>query len=75
MTDELHFGATHDTGKLAVLREAVDRADNLAYVQAQLITNQQNQIQDLKDQLADMRTRLKTLESENSELKTALSYA
>jgi hypothetical protein len=75
MTDELHFGATHDTTKIAVLREAVDRADNLAYVQAQLITNQQNQIQDLKDQLADMRTRLKTLESENSELKTALSYA
>jgi hypothetical protein len=75
MTDELHFGAAHDTTKIAVLREAVDRADNLAYVQAQLITNQQNQIQDLKDQLADMRTRLKTLESENSELKTALSYA
>lgn len=75
MTDELHFGATHDTTKLAVLREAVDRADNLAYVQAQLITSQQNQIQDLKDQLADMRTRIKTLESENSELKTALSYA
>lgn len=75
MTDELHFGAIHDTSKLAVLREAVDRADNLAYVQAQLITSQQNQIQDLKDQLADMRTRLKTLQSENSELKTALSYA
>lgn len=75
MTDELNFGATHDTTKLAVLREAVDRADNLAHVQAQLITAQENTIQDLKVQLADMRARIKTLESENSELKTALSYA
>jgi len=67
MTDELTFGATHDRTKLAVLREAVDRADNLAMVQAQLITSQEQHIQDL-------RRRIATLESELAETKTALRY-
>lgn len=67
MTDELQFGATHDKTKLAVLREAIDRADNLASVQAQLISSQEQHIQDLK-------ARIKLLESELSEARTALSH-
>lgn len=67
MTDELTFGATHDKTKLAVLREAVDRADNLAMVQAQLVATQEQLIQDLK-------RRIVTLESELSEARTALRY-
>lgn len=67
MTDELNFGATHEKTKLAVLREAIDRADNLATVQAQLITTQEQFIQDLKKRIA-------FLESELSEARTALRY-
>jgi|688.fasta_scaffold03482_25 hypothetical protein len=74
MTDELQFGATYDKTKIAVLREAIDRADNLATVQAQLITTQEHLISDLKLQIVDLRSRIKTLESEASELRTALSY-
>lgn len=67
MTDEMTFGATHDKTKLAVLREAIDRADNLATVQAQLISSQEQHIQDLK-------ARVKFLESELAEARTALRY-
>lgn len=67
MTDELNFGASHEKTKLAVLREAIDRADNLATVQAQLIDTQEQFIQDLK-------ARVKFLESELSEARTALKY-
>lgn len=67
MTDEFQFGAIHDTTKLAVLREAVVRADELATVQSQLITTQEQLIQDLK-------SRIRTLESELSEALTALRY-
>jgi hypothetical protein len=67
MTDEMNFGAMHDKSKLAVLREAVDRADNLATVQAQLIETQEQFIQDLKKRIA-------FLESELSEARTALRY-
>jgi chromosome segregation ATPase len=67
MTDEINFGATHDRTKLAVLREAIDRADNLATVQAQLISSQEQHIQDLK-------ARVKFLESELAEARTALKY-
>jgi hypothetical protein len=56
-----------DKAKLAVLREAIDRADNLAVVQTQLISTQEQLIQDL-------RLRVATLEGQVSELKTALSY-
>ena len=67
MTDEINFGATHDRTNLAVLREAIDRADNLATVQAQLISSQEQHIQDLK-------ARVKFLESELAEARTALKY-
>lgn len=56
-----------DRAKLAVLREAIDRADNLATVQAQLISTQEHLIQDLRSQIA-------TLKGQMSEFKTALSY-
>lgn len=65
MTDELHFGATHDKTKLAVLREAVERADHLAATQTRLIESQEALI-------ATLQARIKTLESELSEARCAL---
>jgi len=65
MTDELHFGATHDKTKLAVLREAVERADHLAVIQMRLIESQETLI-------ATLQARIKTLESELSEVRCAL---
>ena len=75
MTDEVNFGATHEQTKLAVLKEAVDRADNLASVQAQLITTQEQTIVEQRALITDLRERIKSLEGINSELKTALNYA
>jgi two-component sensor histidine kinase len=65
MTDELQFGATHDKTKLAVLREAVERADHLAVIQMRLIESQEALI-------ATLQARIKTLESELSEVRCAL---
>jgi hypothetical protein len=73
MTDELNYGAIsvnaldamRDRSRIAVLKEAIERADQLATVHAQLIATQEQLIQDL-------RTRIKTLESDNSELRTAV---
>jgi|DEB0MinimDraft_3_1074331.scaffolds.fasta_scaffold360519_1 two-component sensor histidine kinase len=65
MTDELQFGATHDKTKLAVLREAVERADHLAVIQMRLIESQETLI-------ATLQARIKTLESELSEVRCAL---
>ena len=65
MTDELHYGATHDKTKLAVLREAVDRADALTGTQAKLIESQELLI-------ATLQRRIRTLESELSEARAAL---
>lgn len=62
MTDELQFSGV----KLAVLREAVDRADTLSAVQAKLIETQSQMIEDL-------RAKVSALQSECSELKTCLS--
>ena len=56
-----------DKAKLAVLREAVDRADNLAAVQSQLILTQEQLIKDLY-------SRITSLESLVAELKTALHH-
>lgn len=67
MVLDSHQQALLDKAKLAVLREAIDRADNLAVVQAQLISTQEQLIQDL-------RSRIAILEGQMSELKTALSY-
>lgn len=67
MVLDSHQQALLDKAKLAVLREAIDRADNLAVVQAQLISTQEHLIQDL-------RSRIAILEGQMSELKTALSY-
>ena len=65
MTDELQFGATHDKTKLAVLREAVERADHLAVIQMRLIESQETLI-------ATLQARIKTLESELFEVRCAL---
>ncbi|NBS67352.1 hypothetical protein EBT31_00360 [bacterium] len=67
MVLDSHQQALLDKAKLAVLREAIDRADTLATVQAQLISTQEQVIQDLRLQIA-------ALQSQVSELKTALSY-
>lgn len=67
MVLDSHQQALLDKAKLAVLREAIDRADTLAAVQAQLISTQEQVIQDLRLQIA-------ALQSQVSELKTALSY-
>jgi hypothetical protein len=67
MVLDSHQQTLLDKAKLAVLREAIDRADNLAVVQTQLISTQEQLIQDL-------RLRVVTLEGQVSELKTALSY-
>lgn len=81
MVSEPQFGVIHEKTKLAVLREAIDRADNLASVQAQLAASQAQviaaqdiAIQDLKSQITDFKVRIRSLESEISELKIALSY-
>jgi len=55
---------TPNPAKFAALREAVERADTLAVVQARLIDNQQRVIELLE-------TRIRTLESMVAELKTA----
>jgi len=65
MTDELHYGATHEKTRLAVLKEAVDRAANLAATQAKLIESQEMLI-------ATLQRRIRTLESELSEARAAL---
>lgn len=65
MTDETTFGATHDKTKLAVLREAVERADHLAATQMRLVESQEALI-------ATLQARIKTLESELSEMRCAL---
>lgn len=65
MTDETTFGATHEKTKLAVLREAVDRADHLAVTQTKLIESQDMLIQTLQ-------ARIKTLESELAEARCAM---
>lgn len=67
MVLDSHQQALLDKAKLAVLREAIDRADTLATVQAQLISTQEQVIQDLRLQIT-------ALQSQVSELKTALSY-
>lgn len=53
---------TSQIAKFAALREAVERADTLATVQARLIDNQQRVIELLE-------SRIKTLESVVAELK------
>lgn len=53
---------TPNPAKVAALREAVERADTLAVVQARLIDNQQRVIELLE-------ARIKTLESMVAELK------
>ena len=65
MTDETTYGAAHDRTKLAVLREAVDRADNLAVTQAKLITVQEEMIETLKETV-------RLLDSQNAELRLAV---
>jgi hypothetical protein len=65
MTDEMTFGATHDKTKLAVLREAVERADMLASTQTKLIESQEALIETLQ-------RRIRTLESELSEARAAI---
>jgi two-component sensor histidine kinase len=65
MTDETTFGATHDRTKLAVLREAIDRADAMASTQAKLIESQELLISTLQ-------RRIRTLESELSEARAAI---
>jgi uncharacterized membrane protein YccC len=62
-----HQQALLDKAKLAVLREAIDRADNLAGVQSQLIATQEQLIKDLYSRIA-------SLESLVAELKTALHH-
>lgn len=54
---------TATPARFAALREAVERADTLAVVQARLIDNQQRVIELLE-------ARIKTLESVVAELKT-----
>jgi hypothetical protein len=65
MTDEMSYSAAHDRTKMAVLREAVDRADNLAVTQAKLITVQEQTIETLRETI-------RRLESENAELRLAV---
>ena len=60
MTEHIN---TPTPAKVAALREAVERADTLAVVQARLIDNQQRVIELLEG-------RIKTLESMVAELKT-----
>jgi hypothetical protein len=48
MVLDSHQQTLLDKAKLAVLREAIDRADNLAVVQTQLISTQEQLIQDLR---------------------------
>ena len=67
MTDELKFGATHDRTKLAVLKEAVERADMLASSQAQTI-EMQNEV------IVMQRARIRQLESQMAEYKAALAH-
>lgn len=62
-----HQQALLDKAKQAVLREAIDRADNLAGVQSQLIATQEQLIKDLYSRIA-------SLESLVAELKTALHH-
>jgi hypothetical protein len=50
---------------MAVLREAVDRADNLAVTQARLIVVQEEMIETLKETV-------RLLESHNAELRLAV---
>jgi hypothetical protein len=59
MTDHIN---TPSPARVAALREAVERADTLAVVQARLIDNQQRIIELLEG-------RVKTLESMVAELK------
>ena len=64
MTDELRFGAAHDKTKLAVLREAVERADVLSSSLARLIETQQEVIN-------LQRAKIRELESLLAEYKAA----
>lgn len=65
MNDRSTLKLLNDQTKLAVLREAIDRADALAAMQARMIEQQE-------EMLEMLRTKVRALESENRELRGAL---
>ncbi|NBV87120.1 MAG: hypothetical protein EBS01_12860, partial [Verrucomicrobia bacterium] len=67
MTEELNFSSCSDKAKITLLKEAVDRADALAFSQAKLISTQEDLIETLKRDNYLM-------QSEIAELKIALSF-
>lgn len=58
--------------KLAVLREAVDRADQLAISQARMIETQNAYLTHQDSYIKSLERRVKELESEVSELRCAI---
>lgn len=66
------MNAQPDSTKLAVLREAVDRADMLAIAQAKLIDTQSEYLTQQNNYITSLERRLRELESEIAELRCAV---
>lgn len=61
-----------DSTKIAVLREAVDRADTLAITQARLIDTQSNYLTQQESYIKSLERKCRDLESQISELRCAV---
>lgn len=61
-----------ESTKLAVLREAVDRADQLAISQARMIDTQSNYLTHQDSYIKSLERRVRELESEVNELRCAV---
>lgn len=64
---------TPDAQKIAVLREAVDRADTLSIAQSKTIDTQAAYLNMQDNYIKSLEKRLRELEGEVSELRCALS--
>lgn len=61
-----------DLTKIAVLREAVDRADTLAIAQARLIDTQSSYLTQQDSYIKSLERKVRELESQVSELRCAV---
>lgn len=61
-----------DSTKIAVLREAVDRADTLAIAQARLIDTQGSYLTQQESYIKSLERKCRELESQISELRCAV---
>lgn len=73
MTDELTYGALQmtDHAKLAVLREAVERADALTATQAELIKTQSRLLKRTDERYRELESRYRELKKRLREMQDA----